>query len=408
MNPRVLGFCLLATILTPLRTPAQNPVHYEVTDLGTLGGTFSSASDVNDQGQVDGTSTLSGDAAVHGFLWNRSELIDLGTLGGPNSIAFNKMNARSEVAGFADTSSPDPMGEDFCGFGTNLVCLPFTWWQGKMTPLPILDGDNGAATSVNNLGQIVGISETALKDATCTAPQTLQYRPVVWTYGKIDELPTFPGDPDGEAIAINERGQIIGRSGDCTSPSFHALIWNNGQATNLGNFGGAINHTPVDLNNRGQVVGASDLPGDEVGRAFLWDNGVLINLGTLPDDVASAAYGINSKGQIVGGSYDADGNSRPFLWQDGIMTDLNSLVSSDSSLFLLDATGKINASGQIAGLAFDVNTGEIHAYLASPRNGALSPAKTGINRKVVLPENLRGLLRRNIKIRHHFFLLKNN
>jgi len=399
---------LLAAILIPFRTLAQNPVHYEVSDLGTLGGTFSSASDVNDQGQVDGTSTLSGDAVVHGFLWNRSELIDLGTLGGPNSIAFNKMNARSEVAGFADTSSPDPMGEDFCGFGTNLVCLPFTWRQGKMTTLPILDGDNGAATSVNNLGQIVGISETAIKDGTCTAPQTLQYRPVAWTNDKIHELPTFPDDADGEAIAINERGQIVGRSGDCTNPSFHALIWQNGQATDLGNFGGAINHTPVDINNRGQVVGASDLPGDEVGRAFLWDNGVLINLGTLPDDVASAAYGINSKGQIVGGSYDADGNSRPFLWQDGIMTDLNSLVSTDSSFFLLDATGKINASGQIAGLAFDVNTGEIHAYLASPRDGALLPEKTVINRKVVLPENLRGVLRRNIKIRYHFFPLKNN
>jgi len=292
---RIQAFGLLVVLLNSLQMQAQKPTHYEVTDLGTLGGTLSFADDVNDNGQVDGLSFVSGDAVVHGFLWDRGVLVDLGTLGGPNSLAFAKMGARGEITGFSDTSSPDPLGEDFCGFGTNLICLPFIWRQGRMTSLPILDGDNGAGTSTNNRGQLVGISETAINDATCTAPQVLQYRPVVWTNGRIHELPTFPGDPDGEAIVINDRGQIVGRSGDCTNPSFHALLWNNGEATDLGNFGGTINHTPSDLNNRGQVVGSSDLLGDEISHAFLWENGSLIDLGTLPGDVASAAFGIKAK-----------------------------------------------------------------------------------------------------------------
>ena len=395
------AFWVWTVILTALPTLAQKPIHYEITDLGTLGGTFSAANDVNDNGQVAGLSTLPGDSVVHAFLWDRGLLADLGTLGGPNSIAFAKMNARGEVAGFADTSVPDPLGEDFCGFGTNLVCLPSIWFHGRLNSLPILNGDNGAATSVNNRGQVTGISETAVLDPTCTAPLLLQYRPVVWTNGKVHELPTF-GDPDGEAIVSNDRGQIIGRSGDCTNPSFHALIWRNSQPTDMGNFGGAINHTPSDLNNRGQVVGSSDLPGDETGHAFLWEDGVLTDLGTLPGDFASAAYGINSKGEIVGGSYDADGNSRPFLLDDGVMTDLNTLVSADSPLYLLDATGRINAHGQIAGIAFDTNTGEIHADLATPRKGEPSSSSSDTRRtmNVNLPDNIRAMLRRNFSLHH--------
>ena len=76
--------------------------------------------------------------------------------------------------------------------------------------------------------------------------------------------------------------------------------------------------------------------------------------------------GINDSGQVVGPSIDPSGNPRPFLWQHGVMTDLNKL-SPGSPLFLLFATG-INSHGQIAGFGV-TGTGDVHGFLATPRNG---------------------------------------
>src|SRR5438552_163587 len=60
-------------------------------DLGTLPGrSLSYATGINDQGQVVGYSTtsyLSNDA--HAFRWDQDVMTDLGTLGGPTSIAHD-------------------------------------------------------------------------------------------------------------------------------------------------------------------------------------------------------------------------------------------------------------------------------------------------------------------------------
>ncbi len=85
------------------------------------------------------------------------------------------------------------------------------------------------------------------------------------------------------------------------------------------------------------------------------------------------------------------------------MTDLTTLTSPDSSLFLLDASGRINAHGQIAGVAFDMNTGEVHAYLATPKDGAMQPTSSAAAAwkvKFVLPENVRTMLGRNMGLRY--------
>jgi hypothetical protein len=40
---------------------------------------------------------------------------------------------------------------------------------------------------------------------------------VTWRQGRIQELPTIGGDPDGNALAINENGLMAGTSGDCSA-----------------------------------------------------------------------------------------------------------------------------------------------------------------------------------------------
>jgi uncharacterized membrane protein len=88
-----------------------------------------------------------------------------------------------------------------------------------MNPLPTLRGNNGLATKINNRGEAAGTAENDMPDSTCPSggPQYYQFKPVVWRNRAVQELPTYSGDPDGLAQAINDVGQVAGASGECTS-----------------------------------------------------------------------------------------------------------------------------------------------------------------------------------------------
>src|SRR5438552_16214875 len=98
---------MLGALAMPVRPAAQEQQqkakhgrHYIVTDLGTLGGTYSYAYGINNAGQVAGgsaTPTQSGGVFQTAFLWSGGHMINLGTLGGPNSAAGGP-NASGEAA----------------------------------------------------------------------------------------------------------------------------------------------------------------------------------------------------------------------------------------------------------------------------------------------------------------------
>jgi probable HAF family extracellular repeat protein len=48
-----------------------------LTDLGTLGGSWSRATAINDKGQVVGEAATTGDLASHAFLYSKGTMIDL-------------------------------------------------------------------------------------------------------------------------------------------------------------------------------------------------------------------------------------------------------------------------------------------------------------------------------------------
>ena len=361
------------------------PPHYAVTDLGAVGGTPGQPFFIAPDGLIGGAAAAP-NGAMNAMLWYKKLKMDIAKpgLGGANSVAFG-VNGTGRVAGEAETSTLDPKGEDFCGFkamglpSAGNSCLPFLWQNGAMTALPTLGGNNGAVNQINKYGEMAGLAENDTPDPGCTAPQVLQFKPVMWAGGKIHELVTLDGDRDGAAFAINDRGQVAGASGQCSAfnPNLlenllplHALLWQGDTVTDLGNLGGTgqgFGNLALNLNNQGQVIGQSDLAGDANFHAFLWTKETGIqDLGTLPGDVNSVAVGINDSGEIVGQSLDANFNPHPYLWRNGVTTALNSLIPANSPLSLLVACS-INSSGEIVGLAV-TSTGEVHGYLATPSN----------------------------------------
>lgn len=409
---------LLAVLAVPLTIAAQDAQQrtlpqYTVTDLGTLaGGNFSQPFFINRYGLVSGSSSLA-DGSQHATLWMGGLMGDIGApgLGGPNSIAFGD-NERFQAAGEAESSIPDPNKEDFCGFGTHLICLPFLWQDGKMVQLATLGGNNGAANAISNRGEVAGFAESSTPDPGCPVPQVLQFKPVVWEKGAIRTLPAVGGDPDGVAYNINDNGEVVGASGTCTTfnPNFlnnllavHALLWENGKATDLGNLGGqtgqAGGNAAYGVNNRSDVVGGSDLPGDTTFHGFLWTRKTGIqDLGTLSGDVASNSISINDAGWVVGVSLDASFNPRAFLWEKGLMTDLNTLVVGNSPLYLLTGCS-INSRGEITGLGL-TSTGEIHTYLATPTLSVAGSDDTsqGLPSQRTLSDDARELLQQQLHL----------
>jgi len=371
------------------------PQHYTLTDLGPVGGAPGQAFSVASNGLAAGAAAVS-NGMMHATLWYQGMKADIGTpgFGAQNSVAFS-VNQRGQAVGESESlSALNPTDEDFCGFkaqgllSKGVGCVPFLWEYGVMTPLPTLGGSSGAANLINNRGVVAGVAETSVRDPGCPAPQVLQFKPVIWDREGVHELPTASGDPDGVAFSINDNGQVAGASGDCSTFSpqtlvnlqpLHALLWDTGTVTDLGNLGGTghgMGIVALNLNNQGEVVGESDLPGDQAFHGFLWsrDTGMK-DLGTLPGDAVSAALNINNRGEVIGVSLDANFNPRAFVWQNGTMTDLNTLVPADSPLALLLACG-INNRGEIVGFAVDKSTGESHAFLASPGDGAAGSETT--------------------------------
>ena len=116
--------------------------------IGTLGGSSSEALGVNDLSQIVGNASTSGNE-THAFLYSGGTMIDLGTLGGDLSSA-NEINVHSQIVGFSriDLNTSDTRA--------------FIWQNGTMTDLnTLIDPGSGwvleRATSINDLGQIVGV-----------------------------------------------------------------------------------------------------------------------------------------------------------------------------------------------------------------------------------------------------------
>ena len=378
-----------ARVTQPADSPSfakAEPRYQVVTFTATLGGVTSIGNGISNDGWIAGFSNSTGNATRQAALWRDGELTPLGTLGGPNSNAqWPGVNNQGLVVGIAETAERDSLGEAWScsaffpgGVPTGFVCRGFVWENDVMTALPTFGGTHGFAAGVNSRGQVVGWAETTVHDPTCESPQVLQFRAARWDpkQGTMEELPPYPGDSTSAATAINQRGQVVGISGECDVAvgrfsARRAVLWDQGDVIDIGNLGGVSWHTPMAINQSGVVVGFSNPEGDPQGEfipeAFRWSRKDGIeSLGKLSeDDDFSQAFGVNARGQIVGRSC-LGAACRAFLYENGAMYDLNDLADPGPGRTLV-AAQDINDAGRITGRVADSGTGRTLAFVATPR-----------------------------------------
>jgi len=238
------------------------------TNLGNLGGgEYSSASGINDAGEVAGAANTA--KSIVPFVWTpRGGLRRIPLLPGDNCGQAFGINKYGHVAGY----SSGPNGSK-----------AFLWTRSAgVRNLGVLPGGNySSACDINDLDEVAGTSASAGGD-----------RAVLWTKtGNVRDLGTLPGDKSSEDSAINNNGDVIGYS---KGPrGMRAFLWT--QATGMQDLG------VLPGGNSSRALGINDASGD---RAFIWtkeggmrdlNSAASVTLGVMFVE----AHAINNTGQIL-------------------------------------------------------------------------------------------------------------
>ena len=314
------------------------------------------AVDVNNAGQVVGSrNTADGPIAV---LWTPTAgLQDLGTLGGSYSAA-SAINDAGQIVGY---SSLVP--------GSN-VRHAFLWTPGHgMQDLGTLGGSFSSASAINEAGQVVGQSSIPggrMRAFVWTSGEGMQ------NLGSLDNEFT-----ETVASDINTAGHVVGESYDFANPLGRAaFLWTAGQGMQrLGTLGGTFAVARA-INDAGRVVGESTNASGEH-RAFLWSAATgMRDLGTLGTGAQSAAFAINEAGEVVGwsdtqGDVPSEYNQHAFLWSaDEGMQDLFAFTAMHRAVDINNRRQVVNGYNYLAALHFVSPNRPPVAHIGGPYAGA--------------------------------------
>jgi probable HAF family extracellular repeat protein len=342
---------------------------------------------------------------------HRYQLIDLGTLGGPNSSApevfyeIDNGTAGARVVSdsgamiaLSDTSASDPL----CFFDDCFYPGTVEWRSGTSTNLGALPGSQWSGPSwISGNGLVAGVSENGETDPLLGVPEL---RAVLWRLTGISDLGTLPGGSESFAFAVNNRGQVVGLATNGTADPYsywyaQVLGFSNGTQTrafawdirdgmqDLGTLGGPDAWAGL-VNERGQVAGisltsftansnngatcAANVPTQD---PFLWSKSIgMIDVGGF-GGTCGAPQALNDHGQLVGGSYLA-GNSvvHGFLFdQTGHprLKDLGTLGGDNSAALWIDDAGDVVGYADIPNPPACNGVGCVHhAFLW--RNGVMT------------------------------------
>lgn len=362
-----ISLALTTVSLIGLNTslPAAAATFYNVTDLGTFSGIGNSrATGINDLGQVIGESLIS-----FGEIDGQPILARQAFRTAPNS----PIDITTDNVGGAQ-------GETTAKGINNLGLVVGTVEAATRFTLSYRTSPNGYVSEPGSgIGILTANDINESSQVTGRGLVTFDPNPPIYHAVRIDEpnnnaaskidLLTL-GGTESAGNAINNLGQVVGSSetanGETRAFRTAANSAINATTDDLGTLGGSSS-TAFDINDLGQVVGSSTTASGET-HAFLTDANSAIDadddLGTLGGDF-SIAYSLNESGLVVGDSQLADGSDRAFIYDGTGLFDLNTLIAGDFDFVLTSARG-INEGGQIAATGFFADTQTTRAILLTP------------------------------------------
>jgi probable HAF family extracellular repeat protein len=322
-----------------------------ITDLGTLPGhEWSEARGINNAGQVVGRSGGVGFVGSSAFLWTSAAgMRDLDTSpGGEVGRVATDINDQGLIAGTAFTNA------------SSNDLHAFVWTEsGGFQGLGAVPGAFfSQANAINDRGEVVGFSGNDFGDFTA----------FIWS--QVAGIRPLGSLPDGtsflRAQAINNDGVVVVDPEDEPPGVFLWTAESGFRAIGLPP--GADFASGAGINDHTAVVGVSGQFAGEI-TAFLWtEEDGFLDLGALPGFPVSSATDINQSGQVVGTAFTGTGESaRGFAWTAAAgMQDLGTLPGGNFS-----EASAINDRGEVVGMS-DNGEGARHAVLWTP--GAGTPA----------------------------------
>ena len=245
------------------------------------------------------------------------------------------------------------------------------------------------AAGINATGEVTGYStlSTLVPTPVCVPygnkPPTCKEHPwhaFSYSNGQMTDLGTVGSGNFSTASAINATGEVAGSS-TTKANGGDAFVWD-GKMTDI------AQQAPLKgnesrangINDSGEAVGQYAASGSGQDHAFSYSNGTVTGLPEpkWASDYGCLAFAINNSGQIAGSCDDTRGNQHLMLWDNGKFTDLG-IVATASTYYPLVEAVSINASGQIAGWAFDGGVTDGFLYSNGTLTSLGSFAATAIN-----------------------------